>query len=294
MTESPFDARPQLAVVGAAGFLGSAMMRAAAGAGVDAVGLTLERPLERDDTLDPAVEGVSTVVWCAARINPRLAVESPQLVQEDRRDLAGAIRLLSALPRPPRVVLLSSGGTIYGPPASAPFSELSDPHPVNAYGEAKLLLEEDLRASGIDGVSLRVSNAYGPGQRPAPGQGVVAHWLRAALAGESITVYGDMESTRDYVFVDDIARAAMAVHAADSPPAVVNVGSGEATTLGMLLDVVRHVVEPQTVHAEVFPSRDTDATHSVLDVSVARSLGWEPRTTLADGVRRQKEWLAAS
>ena len=57
-----------------------------------------------------------------------------------------------------------------------------------------------------------MANAYGPGQRPAPGQGVLAHWMEAILAGEEVQLYGDPDATRDYVFVDDIARAAVAAH----------------------------------------------------------------------------------
>lgn len=281
----------EVAVVGAAGFLGTAVMSALAGAGVRAVGFTLDMPMFTDGALHPATAGVRTVVWCASRINPRLAAENPRLVDLDKDDLAQALAQFASWDAPPRVIAFSSGGTVYGPPADPPYAEHMEPAPVNEYGVAKLDLERQLAASGLETVSLRVANAFGPGQRPAPGQGVLAHWMEAVLSGGEVHLYGDATATRDYVYVDDIASAVLAAHLADSPPAITNIGSGTPTTLDRLLESLEFAVAPARFDTVRHPARSTDTAHSTLDVTLAReALGWSASVTLDEGVSRMWQW----
>ena len=231
-------------------------------------------------------------MWAAAHVNPILAVERADLVAAERDEFARTLRALAALPRPPRVLFLSSGGTVYGPPERAPYSELAAPHPVNAYGALKRAMEEDLERSGLEAVTVRVSNAYGPGQVPAPGQGVIAHWLAAALRREPITVYGDRVSTRDYVFIDDIVEAVARIHAsADAVSAILNVGSGVASTLGEVLAAVGSAVGADRLEIREEPRRGTDTTHNWLDVTRAKKeLGWTAEVRLVEGVARAWAW----
>lgn len=281
----------EAAVVGAAGFLGGAVIEAFTAADVPTAGFTLDRPLVRDGRLDPEAYGVRTVVWCASRINPRLAAEQPALIDADKRDLDEAIALFQREGIDPRIITFSSGGTLYGPPSQPPFTEDDEPHPVNAYGEAKWEIERHVTGSGLESVALRVANAYGPGQRPAPGQGVLAHWIEAVLGGAEVHVYGDPDATRDYVYVDDIARAALAAHQATAPPAVVNIGSGVATTLDDLLTILGPVVAPHALRVVRHEARATDTAHSTLDASLAlKAMGWTAQVGLAEGIERQWRW----
>ena len=284
----------EVAVVGAHGFLGAAVMRAALAAGIKAIGFTMEEPLIAEGVLDERARDVSSVIWCASRINPRVLVDHPELAAADSADLARALDAYGHLAKPPRFVNFSSGGTVYGPPETPPFHERQSVHPVNDYGRAKRDLELQLAASAPDSVTLRVANAYGPGQRPAPGQGVLAHWFEAVLAGEPLHLFGNPQDTRDYVYVGDIARAALAAHAAASPPQIVNVGSGLPTTLDELLDVFVTVVAPHQPEVIRHPPRSTDTAHSTLDVSLAsEALAWTPQVTLEQGVSAQWEWRRA-
>lgn len=285
----------EVAVVGSAGFLGGAICEVFAAAGVSARGFTLDDPLVSDGVLSPDALAARTVVWCASRINPRLAVEEPALIDADKRDLDQALHLFSDAGLAPRFVSFSSGGTLYGPPSTPPFTENDAVHPVNDYGAAKHEIENHIMQSSLDTVALRVANAYGPGQRPAPGQGVLAHWMEAVLSGGEVHLYGDPDTTRDYVYVDDIARAALAAHHADSTPSIINIGSGVPTTLDELLEVLRPVVAPHALRVVRHEARATDAAHSTLDVSLAAdALGWRPRVSLAEGVARMWAWRAAS
>jgi UDP-glucose 4-epimerase len=212
----------------------------------------------------------------------------------DVEDFTAFLHALRPIQPLPRIVLLSSGGTIYGDPATPPYREDDPPQPVNAYGEAKLAQESALAEWQGSSVALRIANAYGPGQVAAPGQGVLAHWVRDALEGKPITLFGSPQSTRDYVYAADIARAVVAVHQHEGElPAAINIGSGVATTLDSLLEAFREAVAPVVIESRWEDARVTDASHSVLDISLAKAtLQWAPTVNLVEGIRAQ--WREAS
>lgn len=282
-----------VAVVGSSGFLGSAIALGLEKRGATVARFTPESPVLKSGSIDERARDTRTLVWAAAHVNPILAVERADLVATERDEFARALGALAALRRPPRVLFLSSGGTVYGPPEQAPYSELAAPHPVNAYGALKRTMEEELEKSGLEAVTARVSNAYGPGQVPAPGQGVIAHWLSAARGREPITVYGDRVSTRDYVFIDDVVEAVARIHeSADAVPAILNVGSGVASTLGEVLAAVGSAVGADRLDIREEPRRGSDTTHTWLDVTRARDeLGWSAEVGLVEGVARAWAWV---
>ena len=280
-----------IAVVGAAGFLGSALVTAADRAGVRVARYTRATPfLTAAGVPDRGLAAARTVFWLASRVTPARAESDPELVRADREAFAALLGALHGLPEPARVVLLSSGGTVYDPAAPPPYRESAPTRPRGAYGRAKLELEAALAAAGLPAgrtVTLRVSNVYGPGQPAVSGQGVIGYWLRAAATGGQLTVYGDLASTRDYVHVDDVAAAMLAVHRAPAGllPPVLNVGSGAGTSLRELVDTVQDVVGDPTLRWDLRPAREFDVPHTWLDVRLARDvLGWAATTRLRDGL----------
>lgn len=283
------------AVVGAAGFLGSALVHTLRADGVPVATFTRKTPFLTDSgSPDDGLPAARTVFWLASSINPAIAESEPGRVREDREVFCSLLRALERLADPPRVVLVSSGGTVYDPRLPPPYREDSPARPRGAYGRAKLDLERLLHgAPGAAGRSLavRVSNAYGPGQPAASGQGVIAYWLRALAAGEPITIFGDPATTRDYVYVDDIAAALAAVHRHPGPlPPVLNVGSGRPTSLTELAALVRAAAGDGAA-VEHRPARGFDVPHSWLDVRLAADLlGWHPRTSLPDGIAAAWRW----
>jgi UDP-glucose 4-epimerase len=281
--------KPAVAVIGSHGFLGWATVRALRRDGVPVQEYTRDRSfLDRHGHIASDIEGVRTVVWLVSSINPRVAEESPDLIDRDRAAMESLIEGLQQLDAPPRIVNLSSGGTVYDTAATPPYDETAPTGPTGAYGKAKLMFEGLLVDSGLPSTSLRLSNAYGPGQPTRPGQGVVAHWLAAAVAGRPLHIFGDGEAVRDFVFVDDVAAAIVAACTSARVPPVVNVGSGQPTRLRQLAEIVLAAVADPALEITLDPGRTFDVATTWLDVSLARTaLGWTPTTTLTEGVASQ-------
>ena len=150
----------------------------------------------------------------AAQMNVRVSVDRPGYDADI--NILGFLNLLEAARAAgtKRVIFASSGGTVYGEPEVFPCPETHSTHPVCPYGVSKLTGEHYLfyysRIFGLETVSLRYANVYGPRQDPHGEAGVVAIFCQRLLAGQECTIYGDGLQTRDYVFVGDVARANVA------------------------------------------------------------------------------------
>ncbi|MGH9232307.1 MAG: NAD-dependent epimerase/dehydratase family protein [Acidimicrobiales bacterium] len=281
---------PVATVVGASGFIGNSLVGRFATLGVPIESFTRERPFPPvPDELGPDATLPRTVFWLATNVNPAVAEERPDLVDLDQCTFEAALRAIEGSDRPPRVVLLSSGGTVYDTTFPPPYDETSPVSATTAYARSKLALERALYSSSLPPerrVVVRVANAYGPGQQARRGQGVVAHWLQAAADGRPLVLIGDKESVRDYVYIDDIVDALVAIHRVDGAlPPVLNVGSGHGTSLAELADTVLEVVGDRALTIDARPARGFDVSRTWLDSRLAeRALGWRPRTSLREGV----------
>lgn len=229
----------------------------------------------------------------AAQADVRVSVERPDYDCEV--NVLGTIRLLEAARRHgARIVFASTGGAIYGE-CEEPAPESAPRGPLAPYGTSKLAGEEYLatynRLHGSEHTALRYGNVYGPRQDPHGEAGVVAIFLGRLAGGEAPHVFGDGSQERDYVFVEDVARATLA--ALERPADVFNVGTGVATSVVALLEACLRVtgvdVEP------VFdPPRVGELQRSVLDTRRAeRGLGFRAATGLDDGLARTWEHVRA-
>jgi UDP-glucose 4-epimerase len=206
-----------------------------------------------------------------------------------------SLRLLEAARRRGgrRIIFASSGGTVYGRAARTPAHEDDPLRPTTAYGAAKLTVEAYLRvhhlAGRIDGRVARLANPYGLGQNPARRQGVVSTFVRQAVAGETLRIWGDGEVVRDYLHVSDAAEALLALALLDTHTLVdlpvVNIGSGRGHSLNAVVAVLQSVLG-RSIAVERSAGRPFDASVNVLDIARARALlGWVPRLSLEQGVR---------
>jgi UDP-glucose 4-epimerase len=189
-----------------------------------------------------------------------------------------------------KVVYAASGGTLYGEPRKLPVREtaLSGARPVSPYGVSKKVVLDYLdfyhRHHGIGWTALALGNVYGPRQDPHGEAGVIAIFSACMLAGESPTIFGDGNQTRDYVFVDDVVHAfALAAERGDGR--LVNIGTSVETSVNglylMLADIMGVSGEPRSGIA-----RPGDLRRNALDIALAADvLGWRPWTHLEDGLR---------
>lgn len=189
-----------------------------------------------------------------------------------------------------RIIFLSSGGTIYGAPSYLPLDENHPTNPLVSYGMAKLMVEHYLRMltrnSAVDHVILRVSNPFGPGQVLRKGQGLVASILKRQAAGLPITIYGDGESQRDYLYIDDLCTALTA--ALEAPPMhqTFNIGTGHGRSTLEVIEEVEAALGSE-IKIEFADDRPTDAKSNVLDCRKAtRLLNWTAQTPFGEGIKR--------
>ena len=185
-----------------------------------------------------------------------------------------------------QVVFSSTGGAIYGE-CTRPAREDDPREPASPYGTSKLAAEEYLatwnRLYDSGHVVLRFANVYGPRQLAELEGGVVAIFSDRLRAGDKVTIFGDGEQTRDYVYVGDVVAAVLAAIGRDG--GTFNVGTGVETSVVELFETLRSVsgIDATAEHA---PPRPGEARRSVVDPSRAeRELGWRPAHTLEQGLR---------
>lgn len=239
----------------------------------------------------------------AAQIDVRRSVLDP--VYDATRNILGTLNLMEAIKasdHPTRVVFSSTGGALYGDFDPPPSSETFSKDPEAPYGIAKLSVEYYLayyaRVHGMDTVALRYGNVYGPRQDPHGEAGVVAIFCNRILDGRVMTVFGDGEQTRDYVYAGDVAAANFAAATTTLPAPgrldarAFNIGTGIETSVNTLAKTLQSEAGA-TAPIEYAPARAGELARSALHTEKAKShLGWTPSVSLEQGLRNTYEYFA--
>jgi UDP-glucose 4-epimerase len=304
----------KILVTGGAGFIGSHVVDhyIAEGHSVIVVddlttgkpeNLNPEAQFHRMSIEDPAIEGIfsrerpEVVNHHAAQIDVRKSVSDPLL--DARINILGMLNLLEKAVRygARRFIFASSGGAIYGEPPEGAAAREEDPlHPMSPYGVAKASGELYLYTyrvnHGLDFVSLRYGNVYGPRQDPGGEAGVVAIFAQKLLRGEQPIIHGDGLQTRDYVYVEDVARAnVLALKPQIQGP--FNIGTGIEKNVNEIFWDLVQLTGGSTgeVHG---PAKPGEQRRSVLDWKKAKTqMGWEPRIPWEEGLRRTVGFFAS-
>lgn len=256
----------------------------------------------RGDVTAPELSGIvaatcpHVVFHLAAQADLQKSVTDP--LYDARVNVLGTINLLEACRRAdvPRVVYAASGGSRYGAPALVPVSEQASINPLSPYAAAKIAgeLYANVYAAmyGLSSTCLGLANVFGPRQDPEGEAGVIAIFCKALIDGRVPTVYGDGESTRDYVFVGDVVDAFVrAATAVPAPTGIVNVGTGQQTSVSEVHRLIAAAVggAPPPRHA---PARTGEVRAIALNNGRCREeLGWVPTVSVAEGVNRTIQWL---
>ena len=255
--------------------------------------------LERLDIRDPRLSAVARsfrpdrIVHCAAQASVPASMADPR--HDAEVNIGGGLNLARAAIDAgcARFVYITTGGALYGDPDYLPCDEDHPVRPISAYGLSKWAFElyaRILLAPAMRLQVLRPANIYGPRQDPDGEAGVIAIFSKRMLRGAEVTINGDGEQTRDWVYVEDVARACEMASGAEEP-VTVNVGSGRATSVNELFEAMAK----ETAYALPpvrGPERPGDVRHIVLDSSRARQLmGWTARVSFEEGLRRTIDWF---
>jgi len=238
------------------------------------------------------------VFHLAAQADVRVSVERP--VFDAEVNVLGTLRVLEGARAgdSARVVFAASGGTLYGEPdpSDLPLAEQHPHRPLSPYGVSKkagidyLVAYREIHA--LEFCALALANVYGPRQDPHGEAGVVAIFAERLLRGEPVTIYGDGDQTRDFVYVDDVVDAFVRA-ATRGGGLVLNIGTGRQVSVKELARLMGEragsAVPP--VHA---PARTGELAHSALDPERAGiHLGWQPWTELSRGIDTVLDYVAA-
>jgi UDP-glucose 4-epimerase len=249
------------------------------------------------EDLRTALKEASAVVHLAWSTRPKSSNDQP--IFDVESNVVASLRLLEEMHAQgvKKILFASSGGTVYGPPIHTPIDEDHPHQPTTSYGITKLTVEKYLLLAkelhGLRPIILRMANPYGERQRVEGAQGVVAAFLRRALAGEPIEIWGDGSVIRDFLHVADVSRACGAALRYEGEECVFNIGSGSGMSLKALVRLLGELLgrELEVIHQ---PGRSFDVKSNVLCCQRARrELGWEPTIGMAEGLRRTLDWLRA-
>ncbi|HAB30236.1 MAG TPA: UDP-glucose 4-epimerase [Gemmatimonadetes bacterium] len=245
--------------------------------------------------------GFDLVSLHAAQIDVRTSVADP--ARDASINVLGMLNVVEGARESGtrRIVYVSSGGVVYGEPEEIPTPERAAKLPLSPYGVAKLSGEYYLHyyevVHGIEYVALRYANVFGPRQDPHGEAGVVAIFCERLQSAEELTIFGDGEQTRDYVYVKDVVVANLRASemvlkpGPDIDAVAFNVGTGAGTSVNRLADVLESIAEnrPGRVYRE---ARAGELRHSTLDVSRFAECGWAARHTLEDSLRETFHFIA--
>lgn len=234
------------------------------------------------------------VFHCAAQVNVRTSVLDP--VTDARVNVIGTVQLVmhAKAAGVKKIIFSSSGGAMYSDRVKPPYRETQPAEPVSPYGIAKrageTYLEFGHAAFGIETVSLRYANVYGPRQNSKGEAGVVAIFASGTLAGKPLVVNGDGKQTRDFVFVGDVVRANM-LALKSGTNGIFHIGTGRETSVNTLFKTLKRLTGYRGTEKHAAAALG-EVRRSALDASHARRiLGWEPSVSLEEGLARTVEWM---
>ena len=239
------------------------------------------------DLVKRAVEGVDYVFHCAALISVPESMAKPQECVD--LNVSGLLNVLEASAAAGvRKLVLASSAAIYGDNPTVPKLETMAPEPRSPYAITKLdgeYYNTLFTAEGrLETASLRFFNVFGPRQDPSSAYAAaIPIFIRKALAGEPITIYGDGEQTRDFIHVKDIVAALAFAAATPGVTGVFNVGYGASTTIN---EIARAIIADAGSRSEIRyqPARAGDVKHSLASVEKLRAAGFRPASSLREGL----------
>jgi len=253
-----------------------------------------------EPVLRKALEDVELVFHEAAIPSVPRSVENPRQTHIASVDSTFSL-LLAAKDRKVRRVVYAASSSAYGDQPTLPKVEDMLPDPLSPYAVAKLVGEYYCqvftRVYGLETVSLRYFNVFGPRQDPSSQySGVISRFIAVLLSGQRPVIYGDGEHSRDFTYIANVVEANLKASETNKGiGSIINIANGERITLNQLLSEVKELTGKNDVQADYLPPRAGDVLHSLADISRAREfLGFEPRVGLKEGLQLTIDWWKKS
>jgi UDP-N-acetylglucosamine/UDP-N-acetyl-alpha-D-glucosaminouronate 4-epimerase len=258
-----------------------------------------ENDIRNPGAIRPCFEGVDYVVHLAAIPSVPLSIEDP--LTSNSVNLDGTLNVLvAARDAAVKRVVFSASSAAYGDHPALPRVESQEPRPLSPYALAKLASEYYCqiftRVYGLETVALRYFNIFGPRQSPdSPYSGVLSLFIAAYMRGDTPTIFGDGEQSRDFTYVDNAVDATLRACRADGPAGkVINVGTGGRFTLNETISLLNAIFRRQVTPGYAAP-RTGDVRHSHADITLARELlGYEPKIQFEEGLKKTVAWFRSA
>jgi len=302
--------KPKILLVGGNGFIGSHLADAllARGAALRILDVQAERfraPLPGVEyfngdctnaaTFRAALSGCDTLIHLAHNTLPLASfVNLDREVRLGLEVFAGVLEM-ALQEQVGKVMLFSSGGAVYGePPSANPVEEKSACRPVSPYGLIKLMMEKYLHMvhhlHGLSYLVVRPSNPFGPRQNFLGHQGAIPIFMHRLLTGQLISIWGDGQAVKDYIYITDLVGAVVALLEAGFDNEVYNVGSGVGRSVGEVVATLERELNHKA-RLEYRPAHAADVSHSVLALDkLSARTGWAPQTGFDEGLRQTRQW----
>jgi len=250
--------------------------------------------LNKDD-LSRALYDIDYVFHFISLTTPGSSMNDP-LIDVDT-NIRGTIILLEECVnrKIKKIIFSSSGGSIYGNQKKDLFTEEDCTEPISPYAISKLAIEKYLEYfrlhKGLEYIILRYANPYGIGQNIVGSQGIIPIFLNLIRQGRQVTVFGDGENIRDYVYIDDAIEITKRIFNKNTNHRIYNVGSGKGVSINEVINILENIVK-EKISIERQPARDIDVQKIVLNNErISKEVQFKPVVNLQDGIAKTWNWL---
>ncbi|HRI85485.1 MAG TPA: NAD-dependent epimerase/dehydratase family protein [Ignavibacteria bacterium] len=255
----------------------------------------IEGDFNNEFDLINSLQGVDYVFHLVSTTLPASSNDNPEYDAET--NLISSLKLFKecvAL-KIKKIIFLSSGGTVYGIPSEIPVKENYSANPVCSYGIIKRTIEEYLflynYLYGQQYYVFRLSNPYGERQNPNSSQGAIGVFLSKVIKNETIEIWGDGETVRDYIYVKDAVEVLAKSVSADTDVRVFNLSTGIGHTLNQIVETIGNV-SGKKITPVFKKARKLDVPVNILDNSkVKNAFGWKPLTSIEEGIKNTFDYL---
>lgn len=251
--------------------------------------------LENIPDLYEALLGIDMIFYLASGSVP--STSNVDTVSDVHKNLIPILNVLNLSVRLgiKRIIYFSSGGAVYGLPKVLPIKEEHELNPISSYGILKASAEMYIslyeKTYNIEPLILRPSNPYGPRQGHFVAQGVISTFLRKVQQNESLTVFGDGNSKKDYIYIKDLVELCYRLSFSDEV-GIFNLGSGIGTSLNQIIELIKKITGNNKLETDYIEKKNYDVNNFELDITKAINyLGTYQFTSLENGISNTWEWL---